>query len=35
MGHPHKETILALKNAEDYLTKSGVEIVYVNEIITP
>lgn len=35
IGHPHKETILALKNAEDYLTKSGVEIVYVNEIITP
>lgn len=35
IGHPHKETILALKNAEDYLAKSGVEIVYVNEIITP
>lgn len=35
IGHPHKETLLALKNAEDYLAKSGVELVYINEIITP
>lgn len=30
-----KETLLALKNAENYLSKSGVELVYVNEIIAP
>ncbi|WP_297812315.1 divergent polysaccharide deacetylase family protein [uncultured Helicobacter sp.] len=35
IGHPHKETLLALKNAEDYLAKSGVEMVYINEIIAP
>lgn len=35
IGHPHKETLLALKNAEDYLAKSGVELVYINEIIAP
>ncbi|WP_416826332.1 divergent polysaccharide deacetylase family protein [Helicobacter ganmani] len=35
IGHPHKETLLALKNAENYLSKSGVELVYVNEIIAP
>ena len=35
IGHPHKETFMALKNAEDYLAKSGVELVYINEIITP
>lgn len=35
IGHPHKETFMALKNAEDYLAKSGVELVYIHEIITP
>lgn len=35
IGHPHKETFIALKNAEDYLSKSGVELVYIHEIITP
>lgn len=35
IGHPHKATILALKNATDYLKNSGVELVYINEIITP
>lgn len=34
IGHPHKETFIALKNAEDYLARSGIELVYVNEIIT-
>ncbi|MCI7766109.1 divergent polysaccharide deacetylase family protein [Helicobacter sp.] len=35
IGHPHKETILALKNASEYLQKSGVEAVYINELIIP
>lgn len=35
IGHPHKETILALMNAREYLEKSGVEVVYVNELIVP
>lgn len=35
IAHPHKETFLALKNAESFLKNSGVELVYVNEIITP
>ncbi|TLD85640.1 divergent polysaccharide deacetylase family protein [Helicobacter sp. MIT 05-5294] len=35
IGHPHRETLIALRNAEDYLAKSGVELVYVNEIIAP
>ncbi|PKT75617.1 hypothetical protein BCM35_04505 [Helicobacter winghamensis] len=35
IGHPHKATLLTLKNATDYLQKSGVELVYINEIITP
>lgn len=35
IGHPHKETILALKNASEYLQKSGIEAVYINELIIP
>ncbi|MCI5969250.1 divergent polysaccharide deacetylase family protein [Helicobacter sp.] len=35
IGHPHKATLLALKNATNYLENSGVELVYINEIITP
>ncbi|WP_299545779.1 divergent polysaccharide deacetylase family protein [uncultured Helicobacter sp.] len=35
IGHPHKATLLALKNAVDYLENSGIELVYINEIITP
>ena len=35
IGHPHKETFLALKNAESYLKKSGVSLVFANEINTP
>lgn len=33
IGHPHKETILALKNAKEYILKSGVEMVYINELV--
>lgn len=33
IGHPHKETILALKNATNYIKDSGVELVYVNELV--
>ncbi|MBX7491122.1 divergent polysaccharide deacetylase family protein [Helicobacter turcicus] len=35
IGHPHKATFLALKNATDYLENSGIELVYIHEIITP
>ena len=35
IGHPHKATILALKNAKNYLENSGVELVYIHEIISP
>ncbi len=35
IAHPHRETLLALRNATDYLRASGVELVYVNEIIAP
>ncbi len=35
IGHPHKETILALKNASEYLQKSGVEAVYIKDIVIP
>ncbi|TLD84410.1 divergent polysaccharide deacetylase family protein [Helicobacter sp. MIT 11-5569] len=35
IGHPHEATFLALKNAIDYLENSGIELVYINEIISP
>ncbi|WP_104721635.1 divergent polysaccharide deacetylase family protein [Helicobacter mesocricetorum] len=35
IGHPHKETLLALQNASGYLKESGVDLVYVNELIVP
>ena len=35
IGHPHRETMIALMNAREYLEKSGVEVVYVNELIVP
>lgn len=35
IGHPHQATILALKNAKNYLENSGVELVYIHEIISP
>lgn len=35
IGHPHKETILALKNAAEYLKQSGVEAVYIKELVIP
>ncbi len=34
IGHPHPVTIKTLKNMEGFLKKSGVELVYVNELIT-
>ena len=35
IGHPHQQTILALKNATNYLQNSGVELVYINELVIP
>lgn len=35
IGHPHKETLLALQNASSYLKESGVDLVYINELIVP
>lgn len=34
IGHPHSITIKTLKNMQGVLEKSGVEMVYVNELIT-
>ena len=30
-----QQTILALKNATNYLQNSGVELVYINELVIP
>ena len=35
IGHPYKETFIALLNAKDFLKKSGVELVYVDKLIIP
>lgn len=35
IGHPHKETLLSLQNASSYFKESGIDLVYINELIVP